>query len=189
MKILDFLFELFGISDNRNCVVKTDYSTARHQLADYLHKALQEVPDHYNIAQTSATGLVVDFVDATHAYVTVQKKHCQQNANPRNITFHWIPHLNKLLSNVRAEAEYQLEVVRTDTLNRLCALQNECAFYCDNDTWNLKSSEIVNAYFRYFYKIEHLLCGVNIIDYAENDGTFTFNVVIDNTVRVPIALA
>lgn len=189
MRILDFIFKLFGISDTANSVAKTDFSVANRQLADYFEKALQDIPDYYNLLKSTASGIFVVFLDSTHAKVTVQKRKIGENGNPKNISLRWIPCLNDIFLNIRMDAEYQLEIVRQDTVAKLVELQNSCVYNENANAWNIKSAEIANAYTRYVYKIEHLLCGVKIIDYVEDDGTFTFNVVIDNTLRVPIALA
>lgn len=191
MKFLDFVLGLL-CSNSANSIVpvkKIDYRTAKLQLADYMVKAFQECPDYYNLTRISASGIIVEFSDFTHAKVTVQKRKMGEKENPRDISLRWIPHLNDILRNIRLDAEYQLEVTRADTLNKLVDLQNQYYYFGDTNGWNNTSSEIVNAYWRYVYKIEHLLCGVKIVDYVEDDGTFTFNVVIDNNFRVPTALA
>lgn len=191
MKILNFIMTLLNEEKTKSNAPATqiDYSRASRQLADYFEKALQECPDYYNLMRTSASGIIVEFLDSTNAKVTVQKKNCLGKENPRNVSLRWIPNINDILSNIRLDAEYQLEATRADTLNKLVELHNQCIYVDDPNLWNTKSAEFTIAYWRYFHKIEHLLCGVIIIDYSENDGAFIFNVVIDNKFRVPTALA
>ena len=159
------------------------------ELADYFAHALRELPDYVNLSKISKLGIVVHYIDQCHARVEIPKNtNLSDNENDRNISFRWIPMLNDIFVNIRIATENDIESTRYEVLSKLTQLQTECNYSGNWELWETKSSELVNTYWCYVSKRSHLLCGVKIVDYVEENGKLIFDVYIDSTCRISTAL-